>query len=258
MAISKNKREFKAARDKISGLLELNNSGKLIIAERAESALDIEPGELASYIDHTLLAANADAGKIRKLCREAVEFKFYSVCVNSVNISLCRAELGGSNVKICTVIGFPLGAVPTEVKVCESKMAEREGADEIDMVINIGALKDSFLEFVFDDINDVINCVSEDIKKKVIIENCYLNVEEKIRAIVLAKYAGADFVKTSTGFGPSGATVEDVKLMRYIVGPNMGVKAAGGIRDRSAAIAMINAGANRLGASASVKIVKDE
>jgi len=245
-----------AARDEITSLLEQINSGKLKTADKTNPASEFGPSKLASYIDHTSLAASATTDQIKKLCHEAIEYQFYAVCVNSVNIGLCKSELAGGKVKICTVVGFPLGAVPTKVKVCETKMAEKEGANEIDMVINIGALKDNNFELVFADIYEVVNSASKNLIKKVIIENCYLNPDEKIKAIVFAKHAGADFVKTSTGFGPSGATIEDVELMRYIIGPNLGVKAAGGIRDRATAVALINAGASRIGASASVNIVK--
>jgi len=210
---------------------------------------------IAAMIDHTILKPNATAREIEQLCGEALEFGFYSVCINPTHIARCRSILAGSQVKICTVVGFPLGANSTIVKSFEAGSAEEMGADEIDMVINIGALKDNELAFVRDDIAAVVNATSKGVLTKVILENAYLAVEEKIRGCLLCKEAGADFVKTSTGFGPSGATLEDVILMRHVVGQELGVKAAGGIRDTAMAIKMLQAGATRIGASASVKIV---
>jgi deoxyribose-phosphate aldolase len=210
---------------------------------------------IARMIDHTILRPNATAAEIEQLCGEALEYGFYSVCVNPTHIARCGSILKGSNVKICTVVGFPLGANSTAVKVCEARDAEEMGADEIDMVINIGALKDRELDFVFNDVSAVVKATSEKTITKVILENAYLSTEEKIRGCLLCRRAGADFVKTSTGFGPSGATLEDVVLMRHVVGQELGVKAAGGIRDTAMALKLLQAGATRIGASASVKIV---
>ena len=210
---------------------------------------------LAHMIDHTLLKPNATAKEIEQLCAEAQEFGFFAVCINPTHVDRCKMLLAGSRVKICTVVGFPLGASSTATKVFEAKDAVSMGADEIDMVINIGALKDDEHGFVQDDIASVVNATAKHILTKVILENAYLSIEEKIKGCLVSKAAGADFVKTSTGFGPSGATLEDVALMRYVVGENLGVKAAGGIRDTTMALKMMQAGATRIGASASVKIV---
>ncbi len=210
--------------------------------------------KLASYIDHTLLKANATQEEIGKLCEEAKKYKFVSVCVNPAYVSLCSQLLRGSGVKVCTVIGFPLGATTPTVKAIEARDAIANGADEIDMVINVGALKSGNYQLVLDDIKAVREATRGKILK-VILETAYLTKEEKIKACQLSKEAGADFVKTSTGFGPSGATVEDIKLMREVVGPTMGVKASGGIRSTKDAADMVAAGATRIGASASVAIV---
>lgn len=213
--------------------------------------------DIARYIDHTNLRAYATREDIIKLCREAREYGFYAVCVNPYRVKLAKKELEGSGVKVASVIGFPLGATPTEVKVFEAEKALEDGADELDMVINIGALKDGDHEYVKRDIAAVAEVAHDKgALVKVIIETCYLTDEEKEMACRLAMEAGADFVKTSTGFGSGGATVEDVKLMRRVVGNRLGVKAAGGIRDYETALAMIEAGANRIGASKGVKIVK--
>lgn len=228
-------------------------------AERIEKGLDapIPAPELAKYIDHTLLKPNATEAEIIKLCEEAKKYGFASVCVNPSYVSLASKLLKGSSVKVCTVVGFPLGATSTFTKVMETRDAIANGANEIDMVINVGALKSKNYDLVKSDIARVVeaaagNCV------KVIIETALLTNEEKIKACELAKEAGADFVKTSTGFSSGGATVEDVELMRKVVGPNMGVKASGGIRDYQTAQQMIKAGATRIGASASVAIIKGE
>lgn len=209
---------------------------------------------IAEMIDHTLLKANATQEEIGKLCEEAKKYKFASVCVNPAYVSLAKNLVKGSSVKVCTVVGFPLGSSTPTVKAIEARDAIAAGADEIDMVINIGALKSGNDALVLDDIKAVREATRGKILK-VIIETAYLTKEEKIRACVLAKQAGADFVKTSTGFGPGGATVEDVLLIREVVGPEMGVKASGGIRDCKTAKSMIKAGATRLGTSASVAIV---
>jgi len=211
--------------------------------------------ELASMIDHTLLKPDATHHQIEKLCHQARQYHFASVCVNPAYVSLAKRLLAGSNVKVCTVIGFPLGSTTPTVKAIEAREAIANGADEIDMVINIGALKSGNDSLVLEDIKAVREATRGKVLK-VIIETAYLTREEKIRACKLAKKAQADFVKTSTGFGPGGATVEDVKLMREVVGPNMGVKASGGIRDCKTAWEMVKAGATRLGTSASIAIVE--
>lgn len=215
--------------------------------------------EIARYIDHTNLKPYATKEDIIKLCDEAIQYGFYAVCVNPYRVKLAKDYLSGkgADVRVASVIGFPLGATPTEVKVFEAKKALDDGADELDMVINIGALKDGDYEYVKRDIEEVVKVAHEKgAKVKVIIETCYLTDEEKVKACELAKEAGADFVKTSTGFGTGGATVEDVRLMRKVVGPEMGVKASGGIRTYEQAVAMIEAGANRIGTSSGVKIVE--
>ncbi len=213
--------------------------------------------EIAPLIDHTLLKANATQEEIVKLCEEAKKYKFASVCVNPAYVNLCKQLLGSSSVKVCTVIGFPLGATTSTVKAIETKEAIANGADEVDMVINIGALKSGNYQLVFDDIKSVREASRGKILK-VIIETAYLTKEEKIKACELSKEAGADFVKTSTGFGPSGATAEDIALMKFVVGPKIGVKASGGIRSLDDAVKMVKAGATRVGASASVAIVRGE
>ena len=213
---------------------------------------------IASYIDHTLLKPEATAGQIDKLCAEAAEYHFASVCVNPWFVLRCVKNLKGAGVKVCTVIGFPLGATTTETKVFEALQAIRSGAEEIDMVINISALKSGSFQAVEQEIQALAAAAEGSAKLKVIIETCLLTEEEKIRACQIAKRAGADFVKTSTGFSTGGASTEDVALMRKTVGPEMGVKASGGIRDYATARAMIKAGATRIGASAGVAIVKAE
>jgi deoxyribose-phosphate aldolase len=228
-------------------------------ADRVASTLGIAPtdGRLAHLIDHTLLKADATQDQIAQLCYEARKYSFVSVCVNPTNVKLCAQLLEGSDVLVCTVVGFPLGATSTEVKVFEAQQAIRDGATEVDMVINVGALKSRDYELVERDIASIARaCHAGNAILKVIIEAALLTDEEKVVACQLAKVAGADFVKTSTGFGPGGAAVEDVALMRRVVGPTMGVKAAGGIRTYEDAQKMIAAGASRIGASASVKIMQ--
>lgn len=214
--------------------------------------------ELSKMIDHTLLKADATKEMIKVLCEEAIEYEFFSVCVNPYYVNFAKEQLNNSNVKVATVIGFPLGSTTKYAKLHEAQNAIRNGANELDMVINIGALKAKDYEIVKEDIEAVVNVAKGKALVKVIIETCLLENEEKVMACKLAKEAGADFVKTSTGFSTGGATVEDVKLMRKIVGESMGVKASGGIRDYKTAMKMIEAGANRIGASASIKIVKGE
>ncbi|MFW5489691.1 MAG: deoxyribose-phosphate aldolase [Desulfovibrio sp.] len=218
---------------------------------------DHESASLASYIDHTLLKPEASREAVLKLCAEAREYKFCSVCVNSSFARLATEALAGSGVKTCCVIGFPLGAASTRAKVAETQFAVEDGADEIDMVIQIGALKDGNEEYVENDIREVKKACGKALLK-VIIETGLLTDEEKVLACRLSKKAGADFVKTSTGFGHGGATVEDVRLMRKTVGQDMQVKASGGIRSYEDAKAMIDAGADRLGASSGIAIVKGE
>jgi deoxyribose-phosphate aldolase len=209
---------------------------------------------MAAIIDHTLLKADATAEDVKKLCEEARKFCFASVCVNSTNVSRARAYLEGSGVMVCAVVGFPLGAMTPSAKAFEAREAVRQGASEIDMVINIGALKSRDYATVEDDIRKVVQA-SRPAKVKVILETGALNQEEKIIGITLSKIAGAAFVKTSTGFGPGGATVEDISLMRRLVGSEMGVKASGGVRTHEDAEKMKQAGASRIGASASVAII---
>ena len=212
--------------------------------------------EIAALIDHTLLKANATPEQVRHLCQEAREYKFASVCVNPVYVKLAAEELRGSVVDVCSVIGFPLGATPTAVKLYESRQAITDGADELDMVINIGALKAGERDAVQTEIAELADAAHEKGSiLKVIIECALLSDEEKVLACQLAQAAGADFVKTSTGFSTGGATASDVRLMRQTVGPTMGVKAAGGIRSYADVLTMVEAGASRIGASAGVKIV---
>lgn len=228
-------------------------------ADRLASTLGVAPtdGQLSHMIDHTILKPEATQDQIAQLCFEARKYNFASVCVNPTNVKLCASLLEGSDIDICTVVGFPLGATPTDVKVFETQQAIREGATEVDMVLNVGALKSRDYELVREDIASIARaCHAGSAILKVIIEAALLTDEEKVVACQLAKVAGADFVKTSTGFGPGGATVEDVALMRKVVGPSIGVKAAGGIKTFEDAQRMIAAGASRLGASASVKIVQ--
>ncbi len=211
--------------------------------------------DLAAFIDHTLLKPDAKAEAIDKLCMEAVEYRFASVCVNPVNVAQAVKKLAQSGIPVAAVVGFPLGANSWEIKAAETRDVVSQGAREVDMVINIGALKNGDYRCVYREIEAVVRAAGGCIVK-VILETAFLTNDEKIAACILAKAAGAAFVKTSTGFGPGGATLEDVALMRRVVGPEMGVKASGGIRDTATARSMIAAGATRLGASASVNIVK--
>lgn len=223
----------------------------------------MENKEIAGMIDHTQLGACASQKDIEKLCSEAKEYGFASVCVNPFYVPLASELLRGTDVKVCTVIGFPLGAVSVDDKAGQASIAVDEGADEIDMVINLGLAKEHNWEELEEEI-EIVTAASKEfeganrtITVKVILETCYLTDEEIVEACKCAKNAGADFVKTSTGFGSGGATVHAVELMRKTVGPDMGVKASGGIRTKEDALAMIKAGANRLGCSAGVSIVKD-
>ena len=214
--------------------------------------------QIAGWIDHTLLKPEATAAQIRQLCQEARQYHFASVCINPVYVPLACGLLQGAKEAICTVIGFPLGAVLPEFKVYETLACVNAGAAEIDMVINVGALKSEAYGLILNEIQAVTGTAhNQGALVKVILETALLTQYEKIIACLLSQTAGADFVKTSTGFGPGGATVEDVQLMRRVIGAEMGIKAAGGIRSYSDAIAMIKAGATRLGASAGVKIVQE-
>lgn len=210
---------------------------------------------MASFIDHTILKADATKEEVDKIIDEALEYKFFSVCINSSMTSYVASRLKDSGVKTCTVVGFPLGAMSIPAKAFEAKQAVADGSQEIDMVINVGALKSKDFTTVLNDVSAVVKA-SYPAKVKVIIETALLNEEEKIVACTLSKTAGAHFVKTSTGFSTAGATVEDIALMRKMVGSKLGVKASGGVRDQKTAIAMIQAGANRVGASSSIGIVK--
>lgn len=212
--------------------------------------------QLASIIDHTLLKPEATPEQIRKVCAEAKLYQFASVCINPVYVKLAAAELADSDVKVCTVIGFPLGASSSEVKSFETNDAIQNGATEIDMVISVGILKAGGYQAVFDDIQAVVKAAKGRALVKVIIETSLLTDEEKVAACLLAKQADADYVKTSTGFSSGGATKEDIALMRATAGSKMGVKASGGVRTREDALAVMEAGATRIGASASVAIVQ--
>ncbi|MBG9983377.1 deoxyribose-phosphate aldolase [Aerococcaceae bacterium DSM 111022] len=213
--------------------------------------------KLNKYIDHTLLKTDATKEQMDVLLEEAIEYDFMSVCVNPTWVEYASEKLKDSDVVVCTVIGFPLGANTSAVKAYESSTAIDEGAKEIDMVINIGAAKSGNWDLVASDIKAVVDVTDEDAIVKVIIETSLLTDEEKIKASQLAKEAGADFVKTSTGFSTGGATIEDVRLMREAVGPEMGVKASGGVSNREEALAMIEAGATRIGASKGIAIVSE-
>ena len=212
--------------------------------------------QLAKMIDHTILKPEADKASIEKICKEALEYNFASVCINPTNVELAAKLLKGSEVKVCTVIGFPLGANTMEVKAFETKDAIAKGADEVDMVINIGRLKDKDYEYVEKDIKAVVDAADKKALTKVIIETCLLTEEEKVKACELAKKAGADFVKTSTGFSTGGATAADVALMRQTVGESVGVKASGGVRTAEDMKVMVEAGANRIGTSGGVSLVQ--
>ena len=229
-------------------------------AERIAAGLGVGgqliDSRVASLIDHTMLKPEATPEEITKLCEEAMKYNFASVCVNPCYVPLCSNLLKNSKVKVCTVIGFPLGSNTTEIKRAEAELALKNGAQEIDMVINVGMLKQGEFQYVFDDINQVVLAAKKyNALCKVIIETALLTDEEKIKACLISKEAKADFVKTSTGFSKGGATAGDVALMKYVVGSTVGVKASGGIRTAEDAKLMIESGADRIGASASVKIV---
>jgi len=250
--VKKAESEVKAYVESGAGRVELKN------------AVCIPNFAFAQYIDHTLLKPDATREEVIKLCTEAKENHFASVCINPNYVRLCTSMLRGTDVKVCTVVGFPLGATSTKSKAYETQVALEYGADEIDMVINIGELKSKNYDVVEDDIRAVVAAADarqradrSAVIVKVIIETCLLTDEEKIIACVLTKNGGADFVKTSTGFSKSGATPEDIALMRKAVGAGFGIKASGGIRDYATAKKLVELGATRIGASASVKIVKE-
>lgn len=209
---------------------------------------------LNTYIDHTLLKATATKNDIIKLCEEAKEYKFFSVCVNSCYVALAKSELQNSNVKVCSVIGFPLGAMSTQAKVNEVKSALNDGADEIDMVINVGLLKSKDFDGVWKDIEAVKSMMPNHVLK-VILETCYLEELEIIKASELAIQSGADFIKTSTGFGTGGATIEDINIMKRVAKDGIKIKASGGIKDTKTALEYINLGVERLGTSSGIAIV---
>lgn len=212
---------------------------------------------VSSMIDHTVLKAESQEEEVIKLCKEAMEYGFKAVCINPTYVGLAKDTLKSSGVKVATVIGFPLGANTSEVKAFETENAILNGADEVDMVINIGNLKDKKYDLVKKDIEAVVNAAKGKALVKVITENCLLSEEEKIKAYELSMEAGADYIKTSTGFSTGGATKEDISLMKSIVGNKLGIKASGGIRDGKTAQDMIDAGATRIGASAGIKIIND-
>ncbi|MBA7539845.1 Deoxyribose-phosphate aldolase 2 [subsurface metagenome] len=240
-------------------IARLKESGMVKESEKAagskSSGKALVPADVAPYIDHTLLKPDATQAQMDQLCAEAAEYHFYSVCVNTSWVSCCARKLRGTGVKVCAVVGFPLGAMESRSKGFETRNAIENGADEIDMVINVGALKSGDLKKVEDDIRWVLRACRPTTVTKVIIETALLTEEEKVLACQIVKKSGADFVKTSTGFAKAGATPEDIALMRRTVGPEMGVKAAGGVRSFEDAKAMIAAGATRLGASSGVAIV---
>lgn len=212
---------------------------------------------LHQYIDHTLLKATATLSDIEQLCKEAIQHEFYAVCVNSCYVAFAKAQLAQSKVKVCSVVGFPLGAMSTPAKAYEAKQAIADGADEIDMVMNIGALKSENFDAVWKDIEAVKKAIGDKVLK-VILETCYLNKTEIIKASELALFSGADFVKTSTGFGTSGAAEEAVILMKCVVENNAKVKASGGIKDKKTALKYIKLGVDRIGTSSGIAIVTDK
>jgi deoxyribose-phosphate aldolase len=243
-------------RKNIQELLKITDEYLIQLPEfRVKFDLPVK-NEIAKFIDHTLLKAEATEEQIKKLCQEAKVSQFATVCLNPSYVPLAATLLKGTSVKVCTVIGFPLGANSTYTKVAESLDSIDQGADEIDMVINIGAIRGGDYQLVYDEILQVKEAAGETLVK-VIFENCYLDKKEKILCCLMCIEAGVEFVKTSTGFGTSGATLEDVELMRRVVGPTLGVKAAGGIRTYTDAMNMIRAGADRLGSSAGVAILAE-
>ena len=236
----------------VSEVMVTGQTGQLVRALRPES--DSPKARLARMIDHTILNPDATESDIRRLCEEALHYHFATAVVNTCWVPLCAELLTGSDVKVCTIVSFPLGADSTAVKVAQAAQSLKDGAHELDMVTNIGYMKMGRFDLAEEDIRQVVKAaVSAPVK--VIIETCLLTDEEKVKACLVAKRAGAAFVKTSTGFNKAGATVADVELMRRVVGPDMGVKASGGIRSFDQAMQLVEAGANRIGTSASVAIV---
>lgn len=244
----------KEVMSRLNEKMKSQDISKKVITDQ-KSVIKMSPLELAGYIDHTLLKPESVQSQFEKLCDEAVKYKFMSVCVNSSWVPFVARKLRGSGIKICSVIGFPLGEMDSRSKAFEARSALESGADELDMVINIGALKSRNLKLVEEDIRAIKRACRRTTILKVIIETGLLTEDEKILACEISKKVDADFVKTSTGFSGGGATVQDIVLMRRIVGSKMGVKASGGIKDYNSAIELINAGANRLGCGASVAIV---
>ncbi len=216
----------------------------------------MSPNPMAKYFDHTILKPSATTAEIKKICEEAISYGFYSVCVNPVNVKMVKALLAGTEVKVCSVVGFPSGAHTSIIKSIETEQAVNDGADEIDMVINMGALKDKEVDFVENDIRTVVKAAGGKIVK-VILETCLLEESEIIKACSISRKAGAHFVKTSTGFAGGGATVADIALMRKTVGSDLQIKASGGIKTLEDTKKMIEAGADRIGASAGVAIMKE-
>lgn len=234
---------------------EINKQGAKLGPGGGGKFTGADPASLAKYIDHTMLRPEAPLTAFDKLCTEAIHYGFKSVCVNSCRVAYVTKKLQNTGVKVCSVIGFPLGAMDTRGKAFEARRALEEGAHELDMVINVGALKSGDLKYVEDDIRAVRRATRGTTILKVIIETSLLTDDEKVLACEISKKAGADFVKTCTGFAGGGATAEDLALMRRVVGPDMGVKASGGIRNYDKAVLVLNAGANRIGAVSSVPIV---
>jgi deoxyribose-phosphate aldolase len=220
----------------------------------AEHPIIRQPSDMAHWIDHTILAPDATEAQVEPLCKEAIEYGFRSVCVNSIHLRFVAGALRGTAVKACSVVSFPFGAIPTRSKAAEAAAAVENGAGEVDMVLSVGLLRAGRLDAVREDVAAVKRACGQ-VLLKVIIETCYLTDEQKVLACRLSQEAGADFVKTSTGFGPGGATTADIALMRKTVGPDLGVKASGGIRTYETAKAMMDAGATRIGCSASLAII---
>jgi deoxyribose-phosphate aldolase len=231
---------------------------ELLIQEESENAFvpgTTDPKSLSKYIDHTVLYADTTRATIKRFCKEAIEYDFVSVCFNPTHVKYAAGLLKGTSVKVCTVIGFPLGATTPFVKACEVRDAIANGVQEVDMVINIGAVKDGNFKLVEQDIKAVVDAAAGDVMVKVIIETCLLTDEEKVKVCKIATKAGADFVKTSSGFSKSGATAEDVALMKKSIGPGMQVKASTGVRTTESVLQMIHAGATRIGTGSGIAIV---
>lgn len=244
--------------EKLQGQSSAEKPGKPGNSTPPSAVEGITPAEIAKYIDHTLLKPEATEEQINTICDEAMEYGFHSVCVNTGWAEHCAKRLRGSDVKLCVVVGFPLGATSSRIKAFETRHAIEDGAAEIDMVINIGALKSGKVKLVEEDIRQVLRACRQNTVLKVIIETALLSDEEKVLACEIVKKSGAHYVKTSTGFASGGANIRDVALMRRTIGPGMGVKAAGGVKSFADAVAMIKAGATRIGTSGGVNIVKGE